>query len=62
MEEVAGEAAVLADPNDASALAAGLAEAQERRDELVRGGLERAGAFTWKRAADSVEALWRELT
>jgi glycosyltransferase involved in cell wall biosynthesis len=62
MEEVAGEAAVLADPNDAAALAAGLAEAQERRDELAHGGLERAGAFTWKRAADSVEALWRELT
>lgn len=61
MEEVAGGAAVLADPLDASALAEGIAEADRRRAELVPLGLERARAFTWGRSADAVEALWREL-
>ena len=61
MEEVAGDAAVLADPRDASALADGIEAAHTRRDELVRRGLERAREFTWSRAADGVEALWREL-
>lgn len=61
MEEVAGAAAVFADPLDAASIAAGIAEAEERREELVRAGLARAREFTWKRAADAVEALWKEL-
>ena len=62
MEEVAGDAAVLADPRDASALADGNRRRRAReRDELVRRGLERAREFTWSRAADGVEAVWREL-
>lgn len=62
MEEVAGGAAVLADPFDVDALAAGIEEARARRDELVPRGLERARTFTWDRVADEVEALWRELS
>jgi len=61
MEEIAGGAAVLADPLDSASLADGIAEASTRRDELVPLGLERAREFTWTRAADAVEALWREL-
>jgi glycosyltransferase involved in cell wall biosynthesis len=60
-EEVAGGAAVLADPLDVDSIAAALAEALHRRDELVALGLERARAFTWDAAADALEALWREL-
>ena len=60
-EEVAGGAAVLVDALDAAAIAAGIAEAEARREELRRLGLERARAFTWEQAADAVEALWREL-
>jgi glycosyltransferase involved in cell wall biosynthesis len=60
-EEVAGGAAVLVDPLDVESIAAGLAESQARRDELVPLGLARAREFTWERAADGVEALWREL-
>ena len=60
-EEIAGGAAVLVDPLDPEAIAAGIAEAGTRRDELRRLGLERAREFSWERAADSVEALWREL-
>jgi len=61
MEEVAGGAAVLVDPLDASAIAAGIQEAMARRDELVPLGIARAREFQWSRAADAVEALWREL-
>jgi glycosyltransferase involved in cell wall biosynthesis len=61
MEEVAGDAAVLVDPLDVSAIAAGIRIAAERRDELVHAGLARARAFTWDRAADGVVELWREL-
>ncbi len=46
-EEVAGGAAVLVDPLDPESIAAGLAEADERREELRALGLERARAFTW---------------
>ena len=60
-EEVAGGAAVLVDPSDAEAIAAGIAEAERRRVELVARGVERAHAFTWDRAADRVVDLWKEL-
>ncbi len=61
MEEIAGGAAVLADPLDVQSLADGIAEARARRGELVSRGLERSSQFTWARAADEVAALWREL-
>ncbi len=60
-EEVAGGAAVLVDPTDVDAIASGIEEAERRRDELVPLGLERARAFTWRRAAEALERLWREL-
>ena len=61
MEEVAGTAAVLVDPLDPSAIAAGIHEAVSRRDELVPAGLARAGEFTWQRTADAVVEVWQEL-
>jgi glycosyltransferase involved in cell wall biosynthesis len=61
MEEVAGGAAVLADPHDVQALADGIAQAEARQNELVGAGLERAREFTWERAAAVVHALWKEL-
>ena len=45
--EVTGGAAVLVDPSDPDAIAAGLAEAIDRREELRALGLERAQAFSW---------------
>jgi len=60
-EEIAGGAAVLVDPLDVEAIAAGIVAASNRRSELVPLGVERAGTFTWQRAADELEALWREL-
>jgi glycosyltransferase involved in cell wall biosynthesis len=60
-EEVAAGAAVLVDPLDVEAIADGIEQAERRRAELVPLGLARAGEFTWERAADGVEALWKEL-
>lgn len=61
LEEVAGGAAVLVDPLDPGSIAEGIAEADARRDELIPLGRARAAKFTWERAADGVESLWREL-
>jgi glycosyltransferase involved in cell wall biosynthesis len=59
MEEVAAGAAVLVDARDVASIAAGIAEAERRRAELVPRGLERARAFTWDRAAAAAIAGYR---
>jgi len=59
-EEVAGQAAVLVDPLDPAAIAAGIEEADARRDELVRAGLERAGEFSWAETARRTIDVYRE--
>jgi glycosyltransferase involved in cell wall biosynthesis len=61
MEEVAGGAAVLVDPLKVDSIAAGIAEAGDRSEELAVLGVARAREFTWVRAADAVERLWHEL-
>jgi len=59
-EEVAGDAAVLVDPLDPDAIAAGLAEALDRSDDLRARGLERARAFDWADAARATVEVYRE--
>jgi glycosyltransferase involved in cell wall biosynthesis len=59
-EEVAGGAAVLVDPLDPGAIAAGIEDALARRDELRARGLERARAFTWSAAAAATAEVYRE--
>jgi glycosyltransferase involved in cell wall biosynthesis len=61
MEEVADGAAVLVDPRDAEAIAAGITEAIQRRDELGRRGIERARAYSWDAAAEATAGVYREL-
>jgi glycosyltransferase involved in cell wall biosynthesis len=59
-EEVADGAAVLVDPLDPAAIAAGIEEAASRADELRALGLERAKRFTWAAAAEATAAVYRE--
>jgi len=59
-EETAGGAAVLVDPRDPSAIAAGIESAVARRDELRRLGLERARAFGWAEIAAKTWAVYEE--
>ena len=58
---MAGGAAVLVDPYDSAAIAAGIADAVTRRDELRRLGLERARAFSWDAAARATAEVYREV-
>jgi glycosyltransferase involved in cell wall biosynthesis len=60
LEEVSGGAAVLVDPLDPDAIAAGLREAIDRRDELRPLGLARARAFDWHRVARETVAVYHE--
>jgi len=59
-EEVAGGAAVLVDPLDPASIAAGLDDADRRRDELRTLGLERARAFAWDDVAARTLHVYRE--
>lgn len=59
-EEVAGGAAVLVDPLDPQAIAAGIEQAVARREELRRRGLERAAEFSWDAAAAATAEVYRE--
>jgi glycosyltransferase involved in cell wall biosynthesis len=58
--EIAGDAAVLVDPFDPSAIAAGIEEATDRREELSRRGLRRAASFSWRATAEATVAVYRE--
>ena len=58
--EVAGGAAVLVDPLDIAAIAAGIEQAIGRRGELGPQGLERARAFSWDESARRTLDLYRE--
>jgi glycosyltransferase involved in cell wall biosynthesis len=60
-EEVAGGAAVLVDPFDVDAIAAGIEEARRRADELAAAGGARAATMTWDAAAERTFAVYREL-
>jgi glycosyltransferase involved in cell wall biosynthesis len=51
LDEAAGDAAVRADPESPEAIAAAIAEAQRRRDELVPRGLAHARRFSWRETA-----------
>lgn len=52
MPEVAGDAAVLVDPNDVDNIASGIRQALGRKEELRRLGFERAKQFSWKKSAE----------
>jgi glycosyltransferase involved in cell wall biosynthesis len=47
LDEASGDAAVRVDPESPDAIAAGIREALDRRDELVGRGLAHARRFTW---------------
>ena len=47
LDEACGDAAVRVDPLDPEAIASGVREALDRRDELVPLGLAHAARFSW---------------
>jgi hypothetical protein len=48
LDEASGEAAVRVDPESPEEIAAGIRDADVRRDELIQLGLEHARRFTWR--------------
>ena len=61
LPEVAGEAAILVEPGDAEALAAGVERALSQRERLVAAGLERSRRFSWADTARRTIAVYEEL-
>jgi glycosyltransferase involved in cell wall biosynthesis len=59
-EEVAGDAAVIVDPTDVAALAAGIEEALQRRDALRGRGFDRVDLFSWEETARRTVEVYRE--
>jgi alpha-1,3-rhamnosyl/mannosyltransferase len=59
-EELADGAAVLVDPRDPAAIAAGIERATWQRDELVELGLRRAQAFHWEPIAAATVDVYAE--
>ncbi len=60
LPEIAGDAALLIDPEDTAAIADGLARLASDaalRDDLRARGLARAGQFTWERCAEETLAV-----
>jgi glycosyltransferase involved in cell wall biosynthesis len=58
LPEVVGDAAVLFDPTDPEAIAAGVSEALDRSAELSALGLSRAGGFTWDATARAHDRVY----
>ncbi len=61
LPEVAGSAAILVDPEDTQALAAGIGEARTRAGELSRAGILQAASFTWDRTAEQIASILNSL-
>jgi glycosyltransferase involved in cell wall biosynthesis len=60
LDEACGDAAVRVDPFDPEAIAAGIREAVERREELVRLGLAHAARFSWEHTGAVMVAALEE--
>jgi glycosyltransferase involved in cell wall biosynthesis len=62
LPEVCGDAAVLFDPHDADAVAAGVEEALVRAAELSAAGPARAASFTWDATARAHDRVYELAT
>jgi glycosyltransferase involved in cell wall biosynthesis len=64
LPEVAGDAAILVDPNDAGAIAKAVAcllDDPALAEKLRAAGIERARSFTWEACAERTIALYRQI-
>jgi glycosyltransferase involved in cell wall biosynthesis len=64
LPEVVGDAGVLVDPNDTSAIATGMQQVLEDRalqDRLAAAGPQQARTFTWRRMAEETLAVYRSV-
>jgi len=60
LPEVAGDAAVLVNPEETEDIARGIQEVLENREELVRKGKARAQEFSWEKTAQETLKVYQE--
>ncbi len=60
MPEVAGKAAVLVNPRMAKEIAQGIREVLEKKETLIKAGLERAKLFSWEKTARETLKVYNE--
>ena len=60
LKEVAGEAAVLVDPENEESIAMGIEEAVEKRSVWTAKGLAQAAKFSWEKAARETLRVYEE--
>jgi len=60
MPEVAGKAAVLVNPRSVKDIARGIKEAIEKKERLIKAGLNRAKQFSWEKAARETLEVYEE--
>lgn len=60
MPEIAGEGAVLVDPEKVEDIARGIQEALENREELIEKGKARAQEFSWEKTARETLKVYQE--
>lgn len=64
LPEIAGDAALLVDPQDPELLADAIEQVltnPTRREEMIRKGREQAGRFSWEKNARETLEIYREL-
>ena len=61
LPEVCGDAAVLFDPYEPEAIAAGVEEALSRSADLRKRGIDRAKTFTWDETAHAHDRIYAAL-
>ena len=60
MPEIAGQAAVLVNPEETKDIARGIQEALENREELIEKGKTRAKEFSWEKTAQETLKVYQE--
>jgi glycosyltransferase involved in cell wall biosynthesis len=61
LPEVAGEAAILVDPQSTESIALGIIKALKQAGTLVQAGQHRASKFSWKRTAQETLAFYQKV-
>ena len=59
LEEIAGTAAILVDPDNISSIAAGISQALKTRDQLIAAGLAQAQKFSWAKTAKETMEVYK---
>ena len=62
MKEIAGDAAILVDPDSVSSIVEGIRKALAGPQGLIKKGFERAKEFTWEKAARETMNVYKEAT